>query len=167
MNKIILKNGLFGGIIVATVMSAMIYYMKTNPDKEPNILVGFSSMLAFIFVVLGVLQYQKSNITISFGKAFLIGFLISLVISMIYVITWLIIYYNFFPDFMEKYSSMVLKNSKPEDLISKTKELNQMKEWYKNPVMIVLLTLMEVLPIGIVVSLVTALVIFLKRKKNN
>ncbi|MEC4003764.1 DUF4199 domain-containing protein [Flavobacterium sp. SUN052] len=166
MNKIILKNGIFGGLIVASVMSGLIYFMKTNPDKEPNMLVGFGSMLAFIFVVVGILQYRKANNnSISFGKAFLIGFLISLVISVIYVVTWLIIYYNFFPDFMDKYSSMVLKNTKPEDLVAKTEELNKMKEWYKNPILVILLTLMEVFPFGIVISLLTASVVYFLKKK--
>jgi F0F1-type ATP synthase assembly protein I len=161
MKNSILKNGIFGGIIVSIVMISMILYMKTYPDREPSAIVGFGSMLlAFIFVILGIKhQRETNNGVITFGKAFLTGLSISLVISTIYVLVWLIIYYNFFPDFMEQYSKMVLKNTSPEKLAAKTAEMNQMKEWYKNPIMIILLTLMEVLPIGIVVSLIGALVL--------
>lgn len=164
MNNIILKNGIFGGIIVSIVMISMTLYMKTNPDSEPSTIIGFGSMLlAFIFVILGIKQERETNSgVITFGKAFLTGLSISLVISTIYVIVWLIVYYNFFPNFMEQYSEMVLKNTNPEELVAKTSEMNQMKEWYKNPIMIILLTLMEILPIGIVVSLVGALI--LKKK---
>ncbi|MNR47293.1 hypothetical protein D3C85_1663770 [compost metagenome] len=63
---------------------------------------------------------------------------------------------------MDKYSEMVLKNAKPAELSAKITEMNQMKEWYKNPLLVILLTFMEILPIGIVVSLITALI--LKRK---
>ena len=160
MKNSILKNGIFGGIIVSIVMISMLLYMKTYPDREPSAIVGFGSMLlAFTFVVLGIKQQRETNNSvITFGKAFLTGLSISLVISTIYVVVWLIIYYNFFPDFMEQYSKMVLKNTSPEDLAAKTAEMNQMKEWYKNPIMIILLTFMEILPIGIVVSLIGALV---------
>lgn len=66
---------------------------------------------------------------------------------------------------MEQYSEMVLKKTNPEEFEAKTSEMNQMKEWYKNPIMIILLTLMEILLIGIVFSLICALV--LKRKVTN
>jgi hypothetical protein len=163
MRNNIFKNGILGGIIVSIVMILMIWYMKANPGQQPNSIIGFTSMLAFIFVILGIKQERKTNNgTITFGRALVTGLGIAFVISTIYVIVWLIIYYNFFPDFMEKYSEMILKNTNPEELAAKTTEMNQMKEWYKSPLMIILLTYMEVFPIGIVVSLIGALV--LKKK---
>jgi hypothetical protein len=164
MQNNIFKNGILGGIIAAIVMASMVFYMKANPGQEPNTIIGFSSMLlAFIFVILGVKQERAiNNGVITFGRAFLTGLAISFVISTIYVLAWLIIYYNFFPDFMDQYSEMVLKNTKPEEFAAKVTEMNQMKEWYKNPLMIILLTYMEILPIGIVVSLIGALT--LKKK---
>lgn len=164
MNNNIIKNGILGGIVVSIVMIGMTIYMKANPDNEPNAIIGFVSMfLAFIFVILGIKQQREANNgVLSFGKAFATGLLISVVISIIYVIVWLIIYYNFFPNFMEQYSAMVLKNTKPEEIAAKTAEMNQFKEWYKSPIMVILLTFMEILPIGIVVSLVGALI--LKKK---
>lgn len=164
MNNNILKNGIIGGIIVSVVMMCVTLYMKANPDYEPSAIVGFSSMLlAFIFVILGIKKERENNNGhLTFGKGFLTGLYISLVISTIYVLVWLIIYYNFFPDFMEQYSAMVLKNTSAEELAAKTEDMNQMKELYKSPIMIVLLTYMEILPIGIIVSLIGALV--LKKK---
>jgi F0F1-type ATP synthase assembly protein I len=164
MKNNIFKNGILGGIIVSIVMTSMVFYMKTYPDREPSAVLGFASMLlAFIFVILGIKQEREiNNGAITFGRAFLTGLAISLVISTIYVLVWLVIYYNFFPDFMDKYSEMVLKNTNPEELAAKTTEMNQMKEWYKNPLMIILLTYMEIFPIGIVVSLIGALI--LKKK---
>lgn len=160
----ILKNGILGGIIAAIVMASMVFYMKANPGEQPSAIIGFISMLlAFTFLILGIKQQRESNRgKITFGSAFLTGLGIAFVISTMYVLAWLVIYYNFFPDFMEKYGEMVLKNTKPEELAIKTTEINQMKEWYKNPLMVILLTYMEILPIGIVISIIGALV--LKKK---
>lgn len=160
----ILKNGILGGIIAAIVMASMVFYMKANPGEQPSAIIGFISMLlAFTFLILGIKQQRESNRgKITFGSAFLTGLGIAFVISTMYVLAWLVIYYNFFPNFMEKYGEMVLKNTKPEELAIKTTEINQMKEWYKSPLMVILLTYMEILPIGIVISLIGALV--LKKK---
>lgn len=164
MTKNIIKNGILGGLIAAGVMTAMVFYMKTNPGMEPNAVIGFISMLvAFVFLVLGIKQNREINDgKISFGKAFLIGLGISFIISTIYVLAWLIIFYNFFPDFIEKYSEMVLKNTSPEELTAKTTEMNQMKEWYKNPLMVILLTFMEIFPLGVLISLIAGF--FMKKK---
>ena len=168
MKNVILKNGLLGSLIVSSVMICMTLYMKYNPENEPNAIVGFASMLvAFVFLFLGIKKERElNNDKITFGKAFLTGLYIALIISTIYVFVWLIIYYNFFPNFMEQYSDMVLNKLKEEGnaeaLASKTEEMKMMKEWYKSPLMIILLTLMEILPIGIVISLISALVL----KKN-
>ena len=95
----IFKNGIFGGIIAAAVMSSMVFYMKTNPGMQPNAVIGFISMLlAFSFLILGVKQQREiNNGTITFGKAFLTGLGISFIISTMYVLAWLVIFYNFFP----------------------------------------------------------------------
>ena len=164
MQSNIIKNGIYGGLIAAIFLAAMTAYMKFNPGQEPSAYLGFMGIfLALIFVILGIKKERENNNgIITFGKAFLVGLYISIIISTFYVATWLIVYYNFFPDFMEQYGEMVLKNTSAEDLAAKTTEINQMKEWYKNPIMIILLTFGEILPMGIVVSLIGALL--LKRK---
>ena len=164
MSKIILKNGLFGGLIVSAFMGFTTMHLKANPEVEPSMVVGFASMiLAFFFVVWGIKQQREANNgLISFTKAFTTGLLISVLISTIYVLVWLVIYYNYFPNFMELYSTMAIKNASPEDLAKVTAEMETYKEYYKSPIMIILLTFIEILPIGIVVAAVSALA--LKRK---
>ena len=65
---------------------------------------------------------------------------------------------------MDRYGEMVLKNAKPDELAKKTIDIQQMKEWYKSPIMIIILTYIEIYPIGILVSLIAA---FRLRKKAN
>ena len=164
MNNIIIKNGLFGSIIVSALLVFVTMYMKANPEKEVSMMIGFAVMiLAFFFVALGIKQQRDANNgLISFRNAFLTGFWITLIISTIYVLVWLIILYNFFPNFAEHYTDMAIQKASPEEVAKVTEEMNSFKEMYKNPIMVILFTYMEILPLGIVFSLVSALI--LKKK---
>lgn len=164
MNKIIIKNGLFGSIIVSALLVFVTMYMKANPEKEVSMMIGFAVMiLAFFFVALGIKQQRDANNgLIPFGNAFLTGFWITLIISTVYVLVWLIILYNFFPNFAEHYTDMAIQKANPEEVVKVTEEMNSFKEMYKNPIWVILFTYMEILPLGIVFSLVSALI--LKKK---
>ena len=164
MNNIIVKNGLLGSGIVSALLISITMYMKSNPEKEVSMMIGFAGMLlAFIFVALGIKQQRNaSNGLISFGKAFLTGFWITLIISTIYVLVWLVILYNFFPNFAEHYTDMAIAKASPDELTKVTEDMNSFKEMYKNPIWVILFTYMEILPLGIVFSLISALI--LKKK---
>lgn len=164
MNKIILKNGIFGALIVTAVMVFVTYSMKANPDFEPSMYIGFGSMfLAFTFIVFGILEQRKvNNNVISFGSAFKTGVLIAFVTSTIYVLVWLVIFYNFFPDFIERYGEIMVKITPAEELAAKQEELEWMKGVYKSPFGIIGMTYVEIFPLGIVVALISALI--LKKK---
>ena len=54
MQKIIFKNGLFGGLIVSSVLISMTIYMKFNSAYEPSAIVGFATIIvANIFIFIG------------------------------------------------------------------------------------------------------------------
>jgi len=135
-------------------------------------LLGYASMiLAFSLMFVGVKNYRDkyNGGIISFGKAFRIGLYITLVASTLYVLVWLVDYYVFIPDFMDKYSAHVINKAQnsgasANEIAAKTKEINTMKEMYNTPLMVVLLTYMEIFPVGLIVSIITALI--LKRKPN-
>lgn len=164
MNNIILKNGIFGGLVVSAVMAYVTYSMKSNQDMEPNMYMGFGSMIvAFTFIVFGILQQRNANNdTISFGAAFKTGLFIAFITSTIYVLVWLFIYYNYFPDFIERYGEIMAKNTPAEELAAKQEELEWMKGVYKSPLGIIGMTYVEIFPLGIVVALISALI--LKKK---
>ena len=71
------------------------------------------------------------------------------------------------PTFMDDYTQFSVKKATEAgaskvELNNILAEMNQMKEWYKSPILIFLLTLTEPLPVGLLVALVSA---FLLRKK--
>ncbi len=166
MKKIILKNGLIGGLIVAAVMVfSTITFMRYPENFESSMIIGFSGMfLAFIFVFLGIKQFRDkiNEGKLSFWEGLKIGLLIAFITSTIYVVVWLFEYNLFFPDFAEKYAEYIIKNAKPDELAEITKSANDVKDIYKSQLQIFLYTYTEVLPIGIVFALISALI--LKRK---
>jgi hypothetical protein len=134
---------------------------------------GFTVMiLAFSSIFVAIKNYRDkfNQGEITFGKAFKIGILISLIASTCYVVMWLVVYYNFVPDFMDKYSAFEIKNIQAKGLnaAETTKEIadiNNMKEMYKNPIVVVLFTYLEIFPVGLIITLLSALI--LKRKRDN
>ena len=172
MKKVVLTYGLIAGAIVAAFMVYGTYAMNSNPDFEGSMLLGYTGMLvAFSFVFIGVKNYRdkQNHGAITFGKALKIGALISLIASTVYVGVWLIEYYFFFPDFMEKYTDLMLKKMDTatmtaSEIKAKTDEMMQYKEMYKNPIWVIVMTYAEVLvPIGLLVPIISALL--LKRKQ--
>lgn len=173
MKKKVIVFGLIAGLLIASwcVGSVGLCY-KINNFKG-NMLLGYAAMLlALSLVFVGVKNYRDKDNggIISFGKAFQLGLFITLIASTMYVIAWTIDYYVFIPDFMDKYSEQILREAhnsgtSKAEINSQIKQITAMKEMYKNPVMVVLLTYLEIFPVGLIVSVVTALI--LKRKVNN
>lgn len=171
MKKLILTHGIIAGIIVSLMMMISTIVFKCDPNMESSMVIGYTGMLiAFSFVFIGIRNYRnkQNNGFIHFATAFKIGLLISLIASTFYVVSWLIEYYCFFPDFMEKYSAMAIKKIENDphitsaELAAQVDQIKSMKEMYRNPVWVVLLTYAEIFPLGIVVSLISALI--LKKK---
>ena len=172
MKKNVLVFGLISGFVVSTLMAISMVTMYNNPDAGHgggSMIIGYLSMLvAFSLIFVAVKNYRdKQNAgVISFGKAFKIGLLIALIGSTMYVIMWSIVYNFYMPDFMDKYCAQMIESAKatstPAALQQLTEQMNTQKEMYKNPLFFVLFTYMEILPVGLIVSLITALI--LKRK---
>jgi len=172
MKKNIMVGGLISGLILAAFMVVVTAICYKNEDFESSMVLGYASMiLAFSMIFVGIKNYRDrfNNGFITFGKAFKIGLYITLIASTIYVLVWLIDYYLFIPDFLDKYSAHVLREAKtagasPVEMQEKVDEMGGYKEMYKNPLLVILLTYTEVLPVGLVVSIISALI--LKRKSN-
>ena len=170
MKKVVLVYGIIAGLIVTGMMAFSTGYFCAKGDFEGGMIYGYSAMIiAFSMIFVGVKTFRDkyNGGTINFGKAFKVGLFISLIASTIYVIGWLINYYCFMPDFMDKYAAVMIAKAKAsgisaDELAKKTADMAQMKEWYKNPLFVILMTYVEILPVALVVTLISALI--LKRK---
>jgi hypothetical protein len=174
MKRVVLTYGLVSGALVSSFMAvSMILFYKdpSNMHGAGSMIVGFSAMLvAFSLIFVGVKKYRdnEQNGTITFGKAFGLGLLIAFIASTMYVSVWAVVYNFFIPDFMEFYSGQMVKQAQAEysgaELQAKLAEIAQSKEWYKNPLFFTLMTYSEILPLGILVALICALI--LKRRNS-
>jgi len=172
MKKNVILSGILAGVIVASVMLVSAAKCYSDDNYEGSMILGYGSMLlAFSLIFVCVKNYRDKHNQgfITFGKAFRIGLFISLIASSFYVIAWLIDYYVFIPDFAEKFAQHNLRMAQTSgastaELAEKAKEMADFKDMYKNPLMVILFTYMEILPVGLVISLLTALV--LKRKST-
>lgn len=167
MKKNILIFGLIIGAILCINMIVMVNMIYSDPDFKANDIVGYTVMVVtFSLIYFGIRNYRNNYLDsfISFGKAFKTGALIALVGATTYVIVWLFYYYLFVPDFMDVYTAYVLENCAESDLQAKTIEMANFKEIYKNPLFVILITYSEVLPIGLVVALISALILKKKQK---
>ncbi|KOS04741.1 hypothetical protein AM493_00770 [Flavobacterium akiainvivens] len=169
MKKLVLTHGLIAGGI--SVIGYLITFISGAMHNEMAMLIGFASMLlAFSLIFVATVKFRKQQGgVVSFGQAFQIGLYISLIASTVYVLVWLYNLYNVYPDFAEKYSAEYLEGLKAagasaEKLAKATAEMNQFVADYKKPWYVIVMTYTEILPIGIIVSLISALI--LKRKPN-
>jgi len=175
MKKNILVFGIISGVIISTFMGISMAIMGCGSGDmdggSGSMIIGFSAMaVAFSFIFVGIKNFRdkQNGGTITFGKGFLLGFMISLVASTLYVITWAVEFHFFMPDFMDKYSAIQVKQLHESGITGAAldealKSIETESYNYKhNPFFFAMYTYMEILPVGIIITLISALI--LKRK---
>lgn len=169
MKKIVLRYGLISGAILAAFVASMVP-LSGSGDFEHSLVVGYSAMvLAFLLVFFGVRSY-RDNVArgaIGFGKALQVGLLIVLIACAMYVIAWEITYFNFLPDFLDKYNAQMLDKMRADGesaaaIEEATVKMASMAKQYQNPLINSAITFLEVFPVGLIMSLVSAAIL---RKK--
>ena len=127
-------------------------------------IIGYTTMvISLSLIFFGVKSYRDQHLhgVISFSKAFQTGMLIAGVASLFYAVAWEFSFNLFYPDFMDQYAAMSMAKAKaggasPVDIQKLTDKVNQIKEIDKNPFLRFGLTLLEILPVGLVISLISA-----------
>ena len=165
------KKALVYGFIAGVIVSAIMIISMATCSKEMEggtgmMIQGFASMfIAFSMIFVAVRSYRNNEGGgyITFGKAFTLGAIIAFIASTMYVITWMIDAHFFIPDFADRYADTMLAKAQAAHLdatnmAAKVKEMDDFKVMYKNPIMVVLMTYMEILPLGLVLALISALV---------
>lgn len=168
MKRIVWTFGLIAGAVLAAMVVAMVpLCMSGDVDLDKSEIVGYASMvLAFVMVFVGIRSYRENagGGAITFGRAFKVGIVITLIACAVYVVTWEIVYFNFFPDFGEKYAAHVVKKMQTEGataaaVAKKQQELIEFGKLYKNPLINAGITFMEVFPVGLIVTLISAAIL--------
>lgn len=167
MTKNVLTFGIIAGVINSVLMlSATPLYMEEGKmDFQMGEIMGYLSMIiALSMIFFGIRSYRDGQLSgkISFGRAFRVGLLITLVASAIYIAGWMI-YSNLGPgqDFMDQYFEysveQLRESGRPQEVIQQEiDEMQEFKEWYRNPLVQIGVTFMEIFPVGLVISLISA-----------
>ncbi len=167
MKKTVLTFGLISGSMMAVMMFATLPFTDSAWLQSHSMFIGYTTMvLSFMLVFVGIRSYRENigggNIT--FGRAFAIGILITLISSVLYVVTWEIMYFGV-PSFGEKFMTMCvahIKNSGASPEAIQT-ELNQLK-YLDNPFINSAMAFAEPFPVGLIITLVSALILRRKTK---
>lgn len=169
MRKIVLTYGSIAGAIMAGMLVITGQLCGDESFGKYGMLVGYATMLlAFTLIFFAIRTYrQQHDNVISFGRAFSIGMLVLLISGIIYVIGWAFVYHFLVPDFLDKMATAELSKLNADHASAeKIKEFNDqmqsIREAYKSPILFSLLTFLEPLPPGILVTLICS---FILRKK--
>ncbi|MBI1769698.1 MAG: DUF4199 domain-containing protein [Bacteroidetes bacterium] len=165
MKKIILIYGLIAGAIVSAMMFISMPLYKSGaitPDKGE--VIGYTTMIiALSMVFFGIKSFRDNyqNGTITFAKGFKIGVLITLIASVMYALSWEVSYNRIGQEFTQKMSEhyfekMKAKGASETELQEAKQKMKLYAEMYKNPVIRFGITLIEIFPIGLALSLLSA-----------
>jgi hypothetical protein len=173
MKKTVWTFGLISGAILSAMMAATMPFVDAIGYDRGEV-IGYTTMvLASLLIFFGIRSYREQvGGTVSFGRAFAVGALITAISSMCYVATWEVIYYKLTPPgTMEKYQAHAIEKVKAESKSQAAidKQLADMKkfaELYKNPFINSAITFLEPLPVGLIMTLVSAGILSRKRREN-
>lgn len=172
MRKTVVTFGLISGAISSLMMVATVP-IADRLGIDQGVFLGYTSIvLSFLLVFFGIRSYRDNigNGQITFLKAFAVGISITLISCICYVVTWETLYYTVFPDFWDKYGAHLVEKlrasgASPAAVQAKLQEVARYKELYKNPLLNAALTFIEPFPIGLIITLISALV--LRRKPQS
>lgn len=173
MKKTVLTFGLISGAVAAVLMNSLVFFAdRIGFDKA--VIVGYTTIVVSLLLVpFGIWSYRENvgGGHITFGRAFAVGILITLISCICYVLAWEIVYYNFLPDFADKYAAYMVEKAKAsgatQQVIDATlQEMKNMKSMLDNPLTNAALTFIEPFPVGSIITLISS-AILRKRPRGN
>jgi Protein of unknown function (DUF4199) len=163
MKKTVLTFGLISGFIISVLMGGSLL-VADKLGSTHSMIFGYTIMVAsFLLIYFGIRSYRDNTLPgqISFGRAFACGILITLITTACYVVTWEILYFNFMPHFMDSYfAAQILKVQSagldPAATATQIAAIRHSQELYQNPLVNIAYTIMEPLPVGLIITLISA-----------
>jgi Protein of unknown function (DUF4199) len=169
MKKTVLTFGLIAGVIICVLMGGNLL-IASRIGSGHSLLLGYTAMVAsFLLVYFGIRSYRDNTLAgqISFGRAFACGILITLITTVFYVAMWEIVYFNFMPHFMDSYFAAQIHKVQssgldPATTAARVAAIRHSQQLYQNPIVNMAYTFMEPLPVGLIITLISAAI--LRRK---
>jgi hypothetical protein len=169
MKKLIIIYGIIGGAIVSAMMLiTMPMYKSGTFNFDNGEITGYTTMVMVIFFAVKSYRDKQSNGTITFWKGVQIGMLITLIAGVMYAFTWEYLFADMGDEFMGMMTEAHMTELKDggasdADIQKAREEMASNMEYYKNPFIRFPITIVEILPVGIIISLISAAL--LRRKE--
>jgi hypothetical protein len=173
MKKTVLTFGLISGAVAALLMSLLVVFAdRIGFDRA--VIVGYTTIVVSLLLVPFGIRSYRENVGgghITFGRAFAVGILITIISCICYVIAWEIVYYNFLPDFVEKYGAYMVEKARAagasqQAIEATVQEMKNMKTMLDNPLINAAMTFIEPFPVGLIITLISAAILRKKRQPN-
>jgi len=163
MKKNVLKYGLLSGLALAIPMAVMVP-LEHHFGARWGMAFGYTIMvLSFLIVFVGVKQYRDTQCggSIGFGRALLVGTLMMLISCACYVVMWEAMVATVEKNFAHDYAASMVKRAQDSGLQGAALEAkiagaHAFEVMYSNRLYRMTMTLLEPLPVDIVLALVTA-----------
>lgn len=164
MTKVVLIFGLISGVIAGLLMWILMGSVNTDVVNFDNgMILGYGTMIiALSLVFFGIKSYRDNHGGhISFLKGLQVGILISLISAFCYAASWEIYYPQVGDEFMQKYTTYYLDKMKTDgasaiEIETARVESEKFMELYKNFLVRFGFSLMEILPVGVIVTLISS-----------
>ena len=173
MKRIIWVCGIIAGIISVSWGVVGEGLLSAHLSLNTRLIFGYVTMiLGFSLIFVAIKNYRDTynNGQITFGKALRIGLLITLIASTVYVVVWMIDFSYFVPDYGDKYQAQAIAEMKASgaggaEIQRQAAEITSSMAKYKSSAIFrVMFTYLEIAPVGIVISLIAALILKNKSK---
>lgn len=164
MLRTILKYGVIAGLIVSGFELAIVIAFAEMPPLKYGMLVGYTTMLiALSAVFMGIKQHRDIDRggVIGFWPALGVGLGVSFIAGIFYVAAWEVVQAMTQMDFAGSYAQAIIasekaKGANAESLAKLTADMETFKVQYMNPMFRLPMTFVEIFPVGVLVSLVSA-----------
>ena len=163
MSRIILTFGLAAGLVVGVPMCLLVANAEPGSAATSHF-VGYLIMLlalSLIFFAVKRVRDQELGGVIRFVPALLVGLGISVVAGVIYVVAWEITLAVTDFAFIDAYSKAAIeaarvKGGSPREIEAVVAQMAEFREQYSNPLFRMPVTFIEIFPVGVLVSLISA-----------
>ncbi len=160
----ILSYGTLAGLIVGIASSGLTVGLSHQLPSPYSMVIGYLVMLiALSAVFAGIKRHRDVDLggVIKFWPAFALGIGITFVASVFYVAAWEATVAVTHMDFAGSYANFVIDEQKAkgvsgEALAKLTADMEQFKIQYANPLYRLPMTFIEIFPVGLLVSLISA-----------
>ena len=167
MTKTITTFGLIAGAVIVLSVLLSLAIDTSSTHMAALEWLGYAVMiLAFSVIFVAIKGYRDKELggVISFGMAFKVGIGITLIASLIYVVAWeinlAVTDYAFIEDYTQSIiDSRAADGASAEELAALTEEMDTMKAQYSRLLFRLPMTFLEIFPVGLLITLLSAAVL--------